>query len=170
MSNIYEYEKLKHTTIPKEFTLIIDTREQRPLFQDPPEGLKIIYKALKHGDYSILDYEHRVTIERKMMSDFISYIGSEREKHTIPKLEAMKDFYFKALVVECDDLLKPSYFAHKVTPSHVKGFLMKIRVQFGVHVYNSADRRLLELFIIDHLVYAFKKLEEIDANITKDRA
>lgn len=159
--NIYEFENLKPTEIPKDFpAILIDTNEQLPLFDVQQYGLKTIHRKLKDGDYTIEGYEEQIFIERKKMSDFISYIGSEREKKTIPKLERIKDFFFKALVVECDDLLKPSYFAHKVTPSHVKGFLMKIRVQFGVHIYNSADRRLLELFIIDHLVYAYKKLEE----------
>jgi len=64
-------------TKEKEFTIVIDSREQTPYeFKDKPS----IVKGLKTGDYSILGYEDRFAIERKSYQDFVGSIGSGRER------------------------------------------------------------------------------------------
>src|SRR3990167_2143630 len=62
------------------FSVIVDTREQRPLrFKDVPT----IRRGLKTGDYSIEDetgsYEDRISIERKSLEDLLSSITHRRE-------------------------------------------------------------------------------------------
>ena len=76
------HHQLKPWNIPAGFLLVQDTREQKPLFTDPPDGLEVITDTLPHGDYSIRGFEDRFAIERKQMSDFYGYIGKERERTT----------------------------------------------------------------------------------------
>ncbi len=155
-----EYDALwKPTKIPSGFILAIDTREQKSLFINSPETVPIKQLTLTTGDYAIVNYENMACVERKMLSDLDAFIGREREEHTIPKLERMRDMMWAALVIECSPRKlygKRKY--GKITKEHVRGFLKKCRVQYGVHVFISDDREELERFILDHLTYVFEGL------------
>jgi len=52
-------------------TIIIDTREHDPYVFD---GIETIRQKLDTGDYSVLGHEHRITIERKNLNDWVSTI------------------------------------------------------------------------------------------------
>ena len=158
--------KFKPVAIPDGFMLVVDTREQTGLFQKPPKGLVMVRDTLKHGDYSIKGFEDKVCIERKQMSDFLTYIGKDRDK-TAEKLSYMQDMYFKALVIELDRIEKndseqkalyriPSWSKLKV--EHIRGFQKSVRVKYGVHIYYSFSRKACERFILDHLTYAYEQL------------
>ena len=161
--------KFKPVTIPNGFTLIIDTREQQRLFVRPPKGLPVIVDTLKHGDYSIKGFEDKVCIERKQMSDYLTYIGKDRDK-TAEKLSYMKDFYFAALVIELDRIERndseekasfriPSWSKLKI--EHIIGFEKSARVKYGVHIFKSFSRKHCERFILHHLTYAYEQLRSI---------
>lgn len=147
--------------IPADFALVVDTREQRPLFTSPPEGLIIIKKALKHGDYSIQGFEDKVAVERKKMSDLMSYIGSERER-TCAKLEAMRDLEWKALVVEesWDDLFLPKMYS-RLSASTIRQALVSFNVRFGLHIFCHSIRSECEKFILDRLLYFFNRQRNV---------
>lgn len=149
--------QFKPTPIPDGFTLVIDTREQHPLFQSPPAGLDIISKALSDGDYSILGFEDEVFVERKC-DDLYPYIGRDR-KRTEEKLERIALFGFRALIIELDDPFQVPMNT-QITPEMVRGFLKACRVKYGIHVYWSKHRDDLERFILDHLTYYFKQLRK----------
>ena len=131
--NIYDYHKFELPKLPKDFAIIVDTRERRPLFQNPPENLIIVSKALKHGDYAVLGCENDIICERKQMSDLLSYVGANRDKSrtdpnkldTVKKLEAMKDFFFKGFIIEADDIYRIPPFVKNINKNHVKGFILK---------------------------------------------
>jgi len=144
---------LTFPSIPKGFILAIDTREQQPLFASVlPEILPIQHVALEHGDYSIIGYENRVTIERKKLSDFYSYIGAER-KRTRNKITALSQMDFAALIIEANESDLDRKFGYgKLTPAHAHGFLISLRVRYGIHVYINSRREKLEEFIIEHLL------------------
>lgn len=159
-NNLYPI-KFKPTKIPSGFILIIDTREREPLFLESlPKGLTVIRDTLKHGDYSIKGLEDKVIIERKKMSDFLGYIGKER-KETYIKLEAMKNAYFSALVIETDDPFDiPIDIPTKMTPEHIRGALKAVRVEYETHVFFNKNRRTLEREILDHLTYSYEQLRK----------
>jgi len=159
--NLYPVE-FKPTAIPEGFILVIDTREQEPLFLPKlPKGLTVIRERLKCGDYSVRGFEDKITIERKKMSDFISYIGKERER-TIEKLKVIKEFYFSALVIETNNPYNiPIDIPTKITPEVIRGALKSFRVKYRMHIYWSAKRKDLEMFVLDHLTYAYKQLRGI---------
>lgn len=147
--------------IPEDFVLVVDTREQQPMFNPPPPGLVLHKKALKHGDYSILGFEDKITIERKKMSDLMSYIGSERER-TVSKLNAMTGLLFKALVIEesWDDLFLPKMYS-QLSANTIRQALVSFQLRFGLHIFCHPYRDVCERWILDRLLYFRKQQREI---------
>jgi len=106
-------------------------------------------------------------LNAKEASDFYSYIGKERDSKakrdaglicTEQKLEDMRPFFFKALVVHEseDQLLQPWQYFTEVKPSVVWGFLCAARVKYGLHVYCNAHKERLEMWVLSHLLYCYK--------------
>ena len=153
--------KFKPTRIPDGFILIRDTREQSPLFTRT-KGLTTIVDTLHHGDYTIQGFEDKISIERKMESDFYSYLGKER-KRTIKKLEILSSFDWSALVIEgmsIDDLSYQAFYS-KLTPEHVRGFLVSLTVRYGIHFFCHKDTKMVERYILDRLVKYYRMQREI---------
>jgi ERCC4-type nuclease len=60
------------------FTIIQDSREQRPLpFSD---DVPVVIAGLRAGDYSILGMETDVALERKNIDDLCMCVTSERDR------------------------------------------------------------------------------------------
>jgi len=164
----------KPTEIPKGFVLVIDTDEKKSLFRKKPpkklfgqilpvkigeNNLKVKFEALSVGDYSIQGFEDRVCVERKQLSDFDAFIGKERVRKTMPKLERMYDMFWAGLAIECSErelFGKRKY--GKMTPEHTRGFLKVVEVRYNVHTYRSKDRIKLERWILDRLCCVYETL------------
>ena len=153
--------------VPDGFVVLIDTREQSPLFvgrrivsaeHKVVRGIPFEGATLHDGDYTVRDMEHIIAIERKMLSDFDAYIGKERNTKTIYKLERLRDMKWAALVVESDESeLYGKRKYGKMTGAHARGFLCKAELEFGIHTYINANRAALEQYVLDRLLYAWKK-------------
>lgn len=150
----------KPTRIPDGFVLVVDTREQQPLFIGTHPNLPIIRHALPDGDYAVQGYETQIVFERKKLSDFLSYVGKERKAKTEPKLARLSQARFAALVVEEDEpkLAGPFKYSH-LTREHVRAFLLSCRARHGIHVYINKDRESLERFVLDHAIKAWLILQ-----------
>ena len=157
---------LKPYNIPPGFVLVIDTREQLPLFKDVP-GLVTQVKKLDHGDYSVAGYEDRFCIERKRISDLTSYITSERKK-TLRKLEAMKHLDWKALVIECEEieLYLPKQFT-KTVPEAYRQTLVSWHLRYNLHTYCSGNRADIERYILDHAIKFYRIMTEDQHEVSK---
>ena len=153
---------LKPFKIPSGMILIQDSREQMPLFVDKPKGLVIKVKALKFGDYSLQGFEDRICFERKQMSDLYSYVGKERDR-TVKKLIQLKSLDFAALIVESsyEDLEIPYSYSSRITPEMIRQFLVSVQVRYGLHVYCSRDRRMLERYLLDICIKYFRIQREV---------
>jgi len=153
--------KLKGFNFPDGFVLISDTREQRPLFTRLPSGLVIKSIALKDGDYSIQGFEDKFAIERKGISDLVSYCASERTR-TIQKMERFKDFDFVGLVIEAreSDLLKPFEFS-KVSPEAIRQTLVSFEIRSGVHIYYSSSRESIGRWVLDRAIKFYNVKREV---------
>lgn len=151
----------KPTVIPDGFILVVDTREQHPLFDPIPKGLCILRDTIKVGDYTVKGFEDKLAVELKRESDFFAYIGKDRNS-TVKKLEAMSEMYFASLVVQVNeyDLYDPS-IPTKLTHEHVRGFLKCLRVKYGIHYYLNEDKESLERYVLDSLTYAYTQLRNI---------
>jgi len=143
--------------IPEDMVVIVDNREQLPLFVDLPF---VRGGTLQNGDYSLDGFEHKVFIELKRLSDFFSYIGAERVLKTEPKLKRLDDFFFRGLcVVESEATLFSSKQLHtKLGPEHVRGFVTSLNVRYGVHFYANPNEDAVRRWVLDRLIYCFKMI------------
>ena len=151
---------LKPFRYPDGFVLVQDTREQRPLFNSPPEGLEIVTDTLYQGDYSIRGFEDKFCIERKQISDFYSYIGKERER-TIKKMEAFNEMRFAGLVIEASesDILN-GFHMSRVSPETARQALVSFEIRYGVHVYYSKSRHDIRRWCLDRAIKFYKVMRE----------
>lgn len=157
--------KLKPYRIPDGFILVIDTREQLQLFTDPINNLIIIKKTLKDGDYSIKGFEDTFTIERKMISDFYGYIGKERKK-TIKKMERFKQMIdnggFVGLAIEeAEEDIMYGFHMSTIPPEIARQAINSFRLRYGVHIYYSKSREMIERFILDSAIKYYKLKREV---------
>ena len=141
--------EFKPHVFPEGFCLVIDTREQLPLFEKMPKGLVVKRDTLKDGDYSIMGMEGVFAVERKGMSDFLAYISHERQK-TVEKMKRLSTFGFAALIVEVDeDELYHGSMYSKVGAEVIRAAILSFQVRYGVHVYITDDRKKIERVLLD---------------------
>lgn len=100
---------------PTPFTVLIDTREQRPYaFAQPfrtvcsgtkstraPHAVRSTRGTLRSGDYSLVGFEATVAVERKSKDDLFSTLGAGRERFE-RELERLSSMEFAAVVVEAE--------------------------------------------------------------------
>lgn len=156
---------LKPFKFPDGFVLCVDTREQAHLLDRFPPGLTVQSKVLTDGDYSILGYEHQFAIERKGISDLISYCTSERVAKTMPKMMRFLTMDWIGLVIEVDepDLLKPQVFS-KVSPETIRQSLASFEIRYGIHVYMNSDRKAVLRWVLDRAI-KFYNIQHEGVNI-----
>jgi len=120
------------------FTIIIDSREQKPY--SFPE-VETVVQGLKTGDYSIVGLEDHVCVERKNHADAYGTIGSGRARFC-RELERMATFDYAAIVIECTlkSFLQPPPYT-QLTPNSAIQSLISWSIRYSVHVY-FVDRRL----------------------------
>jgi DNA excision repair protein ERCC-4 len=125
-----------------DITILIDSREQRPLFFP---GYKVERVCLKSGDYSLVadqvDLRDRVAVERKSISDLLGCIGGQRERFE-RELERMAPIPFRALVIEggIPDLVEAAK-GTKLHPRAVMGSVLAWAFKFGANFLLGATIR-----------------------------
>ncbi len=153
-----EFMKVK---IPRGFKIVIDTREQMPLFTDDEYKDIVTRGTVKHGDYTFVGGESVIGIERKRKSDFYMYI-IDHDK-TTRKLRAMDGLRFKALVIEHDEDdihdTKDGY-SESMTREHVRGFLRSVNLKYNMHVYMHGKREYVERWVLDRLVGMYNIIKD----------
>jgi hypothetical protein len=81
---------------PSDFRVVVDTREQAPLFSGEPWSVR---GTLHTGDYSLLGHEGEVCLERKSLEDAYGTFGRGRERFE-RELERMRVYRTKAILIE----------------------------------------------------------------------
>ncbi len=151
--------ELKPTVIPENMVVIVDTREQLPLFTKPPKGLLLVRDYLTDGDYSLRGFQDKICFERKA-SDIFSYCTSEQEK-TKKKMERFKSFEFVGLIIE---LKESSLFQFQTFtaahPESIRGALISFEVRYGVHIFYG-NRENCARWMLDRMVKYWKIKHEI---------
>ncbi len=143
---------------PSDFVLLIDTREQQPLFKKPPKGLLVMRTKLEIADYSIKGFEVNITVERKNLDDFLQSISSGH-KDFAKRLERMNLYERRYLLIEGteNELLSPEPRLYsKIHPNVVRGALASIWGKYNVPIYFAETRRHAERFILDTFLKYFK--------------
>lgn len=153
--------KLKPYIFPPEMCVIQDTREQTPLFGSRlPKGLVLCSATLHDGDYSLRGFEGKFCIERKGISDLLSYVTTERAK-TKAKMDRFRKMEWVGLVIEAkeSDLYRP-YLHSSVSPEVVRQSLISFQVRYGVHVYIN-NRENLCRYVLDVMIKYYRCKKEL---------
>ena len=79
--------------------IVVDTREQRP-FDFKRYKIEVRRDTLSVGDYSIVGFEDRVSIERKELGDLINCLMGSNRARFERELQKLRFFEMKAVVVE----------------------------------------------------------------------
>ena len=146
-----------------DFSVIVDTREQRPLrFKD----VNVIHRALKSGDYSIQgpdgeSFEDRISIERKSLDDLLSSITHRRE-YFDANMERLLKLRSRALLVEClpNHLERGAWFP-KVHPNSVIGTLFKWKMR-GVPVIYAVNQEQASKYVLWFLRLFWERKDEFN--------
>lgn len=143
------------------FVLVRDTREQAPFaFQnvdDRFDVIQIVDQALPTGDYSMVGFEDRISIERKSVSDFYVSIGSDRERF---EREAVRlaQMEFAAVVIEGTVEDRPDSVQMSVKSANHT--MLSWAIRYGIHFYECwHGRREAELKTF-HLLRHFWKQDQ----------
>ena len=156
--------QLKPVTLPKDLLILVDTREQQPLFT----GNKHVQVGTVHyADYTIKGFESRFAIERKKQSDLWTYCSSEMNTRTKRKMAEFNEIVraggFVGLVIEAaeDDLFGGYTWSGKYNPNVVRGAITSFEVDYGVNVYYNRDRQAIERWILDRMVRFWETVHRI---------
>jgi ERCC4-type nuclease len=131
----------------QDFTIIIDTREQRPYtFQNiKPEPPETIIQGLTTGDYSVAELESRICVERKSMVDLFGSVGKGRARFEC-EMERMNKFDYAALVIESDlssIFVNPPAWS-KMHPKVVFRTIISWSQRYNVYVWPMWNRESAE--------------------------
>jgi len=144
--------------LPGGFCLIIDTREQNPLFlPKPPKKLIVVRETLEVGDYSIKQFEHNICIERKNLADLFISLGKDRKRFKAELDKIKGNYEWFGLLIEAteDEVLTPQQFS-QMNINSVYNSLISIQMKYNCHIYFSKNRYMSELWVLNSFVKWFK--------------
>lgn len=123
---------------PEWVTVVVDTREQRPLDLTP---LQIAQDTLETGDYAIRGLEHVARIERKSLEDLVACVGRERDRFE-REVERLLAFPVRVMVVELTwSEVERGGWRGKIVPEQVIGSLLGWQAQgLSIHLAGSHER------------------------------
>lgn len=160
-SNRMLHYKPKSYIFPPGMVVLVDTREQLPLFDKQlPKGLVLCSHTLKDGDYSIGGHQDAFAIERKCLSDLIPYCTAEHAK-TKAKMERFAKMEWVGLTVEAreSEIYSPYTFSN-TSPESIRQALVSFSIRYGVHVY-IGSRDNITRWMLDRMIKYYKVKREL---------
>lgn len=128
--------------MPEPLRIVVDTREQRALSFECWPDIEVVGAKLEAGDYSIVGYEDRFTLERKSISDLVGSLTSGRDRFR-REMERLSDYEFKAVLVEGAMLtVAAGRYRSKASPESILGSLNSWWVRYGVPTIWCGDPAL----------------------------
>lgn len=144
---------------PEGFILVLDSREQTPLFRKLPKGLVVVRDTLKVGDYSIRGFENAITIERKSIPDLLGSLGRNRDQFKV-RLAKMRFFEWAAVVVEGSEKAVIKYHESSLMePESIRQSICSIELRYKIPFYFGATIKDVERWVLDRLIkfYTIKR-------------
>ena len=143
-------------------TILIDTREQIPLFVDEQGVVRNEYKTLayfvkatvKYGDYTLKGFENIVSLERKTISDLRNSLMTNHNRF-VKVLTAMGQMVRSGIVVEGTE---QDFTGLLGMPDYRKFYrtLVSIQVHYGVPIYWVYHHEGAERFVFSYLTTFLK--------------
>ena len=155
------------TTLPREFSICIDTREQDPLFKETNDYVEykkyrfnIKKKALRTGDYSIEGLENIIVIERKRKDEIFGNLGADRER-LIREMERMQTIRFPIMVLETSlaDIMKGSDVS-LVHPNNVVSTLISFMFKYRTQILFADNKEAAKMMTFYLLAKFYTYLRE----------
>ena len=145
--------------IPDGFIMVVDTREQKPLFKPKPW---IVNHGLNSGDYSIQGFEDVITIERKSIPDLLGTLGKGRIRFE-KELNRMSEYKWKGLLIEGleNDVYQPNDFS-SMHPNSIYHSLAAIETKWGMCIYYAKDKKHARWWVLSRLCKLYKYLRQGD--------
>jgi len=120
----------------EDFTIVIDTREQRPL----SFSLPTVRTALHTGDYSVRCYENAVSVERKSLDDLVQCLCVDRDRFERELERGMFLEYF-AVIVEADfSDLAEHHYRSAMSPESAVQSIIAFSVRYRLPVFFCGNR------------------------------
>lgn len=137
--------------------VIVDTREQTP-WTFEGQSIGTVRKKLDAGDYSVPGLEHRVSIERKSLDDWVGTVMRDRARF-YRELALLRAFDFRCVIVEAGvrEIMAGKYKS-QVNPASVMGFVAEVTVAQAVPVYLAGSRAEAQILAGTLLRMAAKKI------------
>lgn len=148
--------KLKPYIFPPDMVILQDTREIESLFGPRlPKGMTLCSEKLDTGDLSIRGFKDTFCVERKRISDLLSFCTTERDK-TKAKMERMSKMEWSALIVEAkeSEVYKP-YLYSQISPELIRQCLVSFSIRYHVVVY-IGPRENCQRYFLDHAIKYYK--------------
>ena len=122
-----------------DFIIICDSREQWAYdkFTVPVE-----FGALKTGDYSIKEYQDRVSVERKTLNDIVGCLTVGRERFE-RELARSRELDYFALMIEATvkDIIHGNYWS-KMLPKSAINSLLAFSIRYQLPIFFCRQQRL----------------------------
>ena len=154
-----------------EFTIIIDTREQKPWTF---ESHAIANTKLDTGDYSIEGLENILCIERKRnVAEIANNITEDRFKDVIDRIKTYK-FPFILLEFNINDVLrypigstipKKLWSKIRISPQYIMKHLIDMQVEHNIHVIFCGDSSNAEKIALSIMRRVYKMNLENNDNV-----
>lgn len=121
--------------------IIIDTRETWPLEFSPE--IRTVRKKLDEGDYSLVGYEDRISIERKTLSDLCGSLGKGRERFERELLRLAR-YEFAAIIIESNwkTIIRGSFPFSRMKPAPIIGSLMSFVLKHGIFPITAENHEI----------------------------
>jgi ERCC4-type nuclease len=125
--------------------IIIDSREQKPLWKKDTKEVKITRTGLKTGDYSLKGLEHRFAIERKSAIDLFGTLGGGHKRFKKELERGLELDYFAILIDESyDNILNKEFKGaefSKMKGAVIISILFTIHTKYKIPIFFSAGRQ-----------------------------
>lgn len=147
--------KERKTLRYEDITAVVDTREQNPLDLNP---LCTTRHGLKTGDYSVVGYEDKITVEVKALDDFITCCTTERERFE-RELVRMREYPWRLIVIKSHwAAIHLKQYRSRIQPLAVLGSMMAFAGSSNVSIVMAGDHATSGTLVARFLWVAAKNL------------
>jgi len=153
--------------INDDFTIIIDTREQKPWSF---ENHVVANQKLDTGDYSIEGLENLLAIERKRnISEFANNITEKRFKNVIDRLSKIP---YSFILFEFDfdkvihypigsDIPKKLWSKIRISPAYIIKNIIELQINHNIHVVFCGDSSNAEIIALSIMKKVYKEHKHV---------